>query len=237
MLAGLPGEDAKWYLDMAKIIPRLRHLQPPQGNITPIEMHRFAPLYEKRAQFGIDRSAMRPDYNSNFPAGVIDGDKVSYFFQFHCDAIVPHSEYMDPVREALDQWISAHKEKNPPIYEYALGAGLARITDTRMGDGRYLRLADLHHDVMLLCDAIQTRQKLAEDLAAKYPKEIADGTLDRVIEELVIGDVLMAEGNHLLTLPIAHKSRNIEELRSYVLGEHEVSMSQGDETQPAQAGV
>jgi hypothetical protein len=75
---------------------------------------------------------------------------------------------------------------------------------------------------VLLCDEIKGRQSLAKDLSKRYPNEVADGRLDAVINELIGADVLMAEGNQLLTLPIGHKVRTTEELRAYVLGQSEL---------------
>ncbi|MBI3950747.1 MAG: RiPP maturation radical SAM protein 1 [Acidobacteria bacterium] len=219
ILGGFPDEKAEWYLEMAKLIPRLRHIQPPLHNLTYIEMHRFAPLFEQRERFGVDMQALRADYQFNFPDGIVDPLKIGYFFQFHCTRTVPESEYVSVVRAAIEPWIAAHKEMTPPIYEYRIGAGFLEITDTREGGGRYLHLEDLYHDVVLVCDEIQTRRSLARDLSARYPKKVADGTLDRVIDELIAADVLMVEGIYLLTLPIGHRARTTEQLRAYVLGE------------------
>lgn len=219
LLAGFPDEEASWYLEMAELIPRLHHIQPPLHNLHFIEMHRFAPLFEQRERFGVDEHALRADYRFNFPLGTVDPMKIGYFFQFHSMSTVPESDYVNKVREAIDPWIKAHEEKTQPIYEYFIGAGFLKITDTRKGDGRYLHLGELHHDVALLCDEVQSRAKLARDLSKRYPREVKDGTLNRVIDELVRSDVLMSEGNYLLTLPISHRFRTTEELRGYVLGE------------------
>ncbi len=223
LLCGFPDEQPEWYLEMAKLIPRLRHLQPPINNLTPIEMHRFAPLYEKRESFGVDLHVQRPDYSFNFPAGQVDPLKITYFFGFHCSRIAPTETYMKVLQDAIEPWLGDRKAKDPPIYEYMIGAGFLRITDTRQGEGRYVHLRDLHQDVALLCDSIQSRKSLAQDLSARYPREVVDGTLDGVIDELVASDILMSEGNQLLTLPISRRVRTTEELRSYVLGEETVS--------------
>lgn len=222
ILACFPGEQAEWYFDMARLVPHLRHLQPPTNNIVPIEMHRFAPLYEQRERFGVESHQIRPDYAFNLPSGMADTQKTGYFFSFHSERIPPSGDYMKTMEDVLGSWIDAYQQKEKPLYEYMIGAGFIRITDTRNGDGRYLHLADLHQAVVLLCDEISSRRSLAADLAPRYPREVADGTLDRVISELVEADVLMSEGNYLLTLPIARRPRTTEELRSYILGEAEV---------------
>ncbi|MCC7418247.1 MAG: RiPP maturation radical SAM C-methyltransferase [Acidobacteria bacterium] len=218
MLAGFPGEEAQWYRDMAALIPRLRHIQPPLHNVHFIEMHRFAPLFEDREALDVDHYALRSDYTFNFPEGRVDPRKIGYFFEFNSPRMAPPGEYVEELREAIKPWIAAHEAKTPPVYEYVIGAGFLQIRDTRHGDGRFLRLADLHQDVVLLCDEVKGRQTLAHELSGRYPKEVADGTLDAVVNELIESDVLMAEGSQLLTLPIGHRVRTTEELRAYVLG-------------------
>lgn len=218
ILGGFPDEQEAWYLEMARLIPRLRHLQPPRHNLHFIEMHRFSPLYREQSRFGVDQHALRADYQFNFPEGAVDPLKIGYFFHFHCTRTIPESGYVQIVREAIEPWIAAHKEAKPPVYEYVIGPGFLRVIDNREGAGRYLRLADLHHDVVLLCDQVQARSSLARDLSRLWPVEVADGTLDRVLDELVQAEILMAEGIYLLTLPIGHKMRTTQELREYVLG-------------------
>src|SRR5439155_803284 len=89
ILSGVPGERAEWYLDMARLVPRLLHLQPPAEEICRIEMHRFAPLYEDRETFGVSSYQPRADYQYNFPAGMLDESEVAYFFEHESGAIVP----------------------------------------------------------------------------------------------------------------------------------------------------
>ena len=223
ILAGFPGEDPEWYAEMAKLLPRIVHLQPPKYNVHRIEMHRFAPLFEHTQNFGIDTLALRPDYGFNFPESTLDPMKTSYFFQFHSTDVPADGDYIQHIEEAIDKWIAAHKRQTPPMYEYWIGAGFLHIRDTRDGDGRFLRLAGLHHDVTLLCDQVQSRNALTETLAKFYPKEVSEGGLDIVIRELLDADVLMAEGNLLLTLPIGHRVRTTEELRAYVLDDNRLT--------------
>jgi ribosomal peptide maturation radical SAM protein 1 len=218
ILAGFPGERAEWYLEMVRLIQRIPHLQPPLNNITPIEMHRFSPLYEQRESFGVDDHFQRPDYAFNLPVGYADPLKTAYFFSFHSSETADPAEYMTAVQQAIAPWLEAHREKRLPTYEYAIGPGFLRLTDTRHGEGRYLKLAEMYQDVVLLCDEMKTRGDLARDLSARYPQQVTDGTLDRTIDDLLAADVLMAEDTHLLTLPIGHKPRTTEELRRYVLG-------------------
>jgi len=55
-------------------------------------------------------------------------------------------------------------------------------------------------------------------LAAGYPAEVADGTIERVVDELVQRDLLMREGALVLTLPTAVRPRTTQEIVAYVTG-------------------
>ena len=169
-------------------------------------------------KFGVDDYDLRTDYKYNMPEGRGDPRKMGYFFQYRSSMKADEGEYVESVRAALEPWLERWKAKEMPKYEYIIGPGFLQIHDTRQGQGRYLKLAELHQDVVLLCDEVQGRRTLAKDLEHIYPEEVSNGTLDRVIDELVAADVLMSEGNQLLTLPVAHRVRTTEELRSYVLG-------------------
>jgi len=218
LLTGFSGERPEWYGDMAGLVPGLVHLDPPQNVPSAIEMHRFAPLFERGDEQGVIAHDVRADYRFNFPAGVIDGRRAAYFFDHAAVRTVSGGPELGRLRDAVAAWIEAHRQGGAPVYQYALGPGFLKVTDTRAGRGRYLRLAGLHHDVALLCDEVRSRRSLAEDLADLSPREVADGALDRAVDELLAAGVLMAEGEQLLTLPVGRRCRTTEELREYVLG-------------------
>ncbi len=218
ILTGFAGERAEWYDEMAALLPRLRHLAPPISGPSPIEMHRFAPLHDRPERFGVERYDVRSDYRFSYPEGRIDGRRAAYFFEHATRSAVSDEACAARLRDAVAPWIEAHATPPAPEYRYAIGPGFLKVTDTRCGEGRYLRLAGLHHDVALLCDEVHSRRALREDLGALYPAQVAGGELDRVVDELLETDVLLAEGEQLLTLPTGSRCRTTEELRAYVLG-------------------
>jgi hypothetical protein len=137
------------------------------------------------------------------------------------------SRYTDTVRDVLGDWIEAHEGRYPPTFVYRIGPGFVQITDTRAGDGRYVHLADMHADVILLCDKVQKLEWLEQMLAPVYPGLVADGAVRSVVDDLLQLDVLMAEGPFLLTLPTAYRPRTTIELYKYVLGEYAPPMPDG----------
>jgi ribosomal peptide maturation radical SAM protein 1 len=222
ILVGFPDEDPRWYHEMTSLITRLAHLQPPADNVTLVEMHRFAPMHEQREQFGIDEHALRADYQHNFPPGMIDELKAGYFFDFHSARVPQERDYLVPLANALEPWVASFRAGKLPRYDFSVGPGFLKITDERGSPPKYIYLTDLHRDVVLLCDSVQSLRKLASDLAPKYGSAVSDGTLGRVVDELIARDVLLQEDQWLLTLPISHRPRTTHELRELVFGGVEV---------------
>ncbi|MCL2498464.1 MAG: radical SAM protein, partial [Symbiobacteriaceae bacterium] len=214
MLSGLPGEKAEWYLEMALLFPGLYHLRPPSSSLTSVELHRFSPLFERSQDYGIQAIKVRADYAMALPPDIIDPGKVGYAFQFTSEKLAWESAYADQVKEALRLWSVAYQNK--PVFTYRLYPGYLTLTDTRTESKRTYRVTDLYMDVVLLCDEIQTRISLAHLLSGKHESEINQGTLNRVVDELLAAGILLEEGNQLLTLPIGYTPRTTAELRSYV---------------------
>lgn len=219
ILCGFPGDAREWYEDMADLIARIPHLQPPTNNANFLEMHRFSPLFEAQEQFGISSYELRVDYMFNFPEGMVDPLKIGYFFEYTCDTMSNPEEYMPRLRSVIQPWLDAWDNQAMPRYDYTLGPSFVSIVDFRPGRGRQVMLTGVARAVFLLCDDIQTVAQLRKDLAALYPAECADGALEEVVEDLVARDILMREGNQLLALPVATRARSTARLREAALGQ------------------
>ncbi len=218
ILAGFPGEKVEWYREMTQLFPKIYHLHPPLFDLQFVELHRFSPLYERSRDFGVHSIKVRADYALTIPPDILDPDKIGYFFQFAADGLAERSAYVSLVQEAMRPWITGHENEKKPVFEYKICPGYLRVLDSRTERKRSLCLSELYQDVVLLCDEAQNRMALGRDLSRIYPQEVRDGTLDKVIEELIGAEILMKEGHSLLTLPVGHRPRTTEELRSYVLG-------------------
>lgn len=220
IIAGFPGEQVEWYLEMSEFLPKIIHLQPPLHNMHWVEMHRFSPLFERRQEFGVDDYQIREDYGFNFPPDFVDLQKIGYFFSFKASTLAEREAYAPRVREVVSQWIEAHENsKHVPKYFYRLGPSFLRVEDNRTPNGRVMHLANLHQDVFLLCDKVQTITSLKELLTPLHPDSIGSGRLEEIVEELISEDLVYREDGFLLSLPIGFQPRTTEDLYTYVLGD------------------
>ncbi|HEU5323977.1 MAG TPA: RiPP maturation radical SAM C-methyltransferase, partial [Methylomirabilota bacterium] len=215
LLAGFPGERAEWYAEMAALVPRLLHLQPPLANVYPVEMHRFSPLFTEPRSWGVTKHAIRRDYRFNFPPGLLDSRKVGYAFEYETERPLVPDETLAPLRAAVERWMAVHREGPAPAYAYALGPGYMHVQDTRAGRPRALVLRGLERDVAVLCDEIQTLGSLERALAERLGA-VAAPAVAAAVERLLAIDVLLAEGRHYLLLPVARRPRSAEALRRHL---------------------
>jgi ribosomal peptide maturation radical SAM protein 1 len=224
ILSGFPSDKAEWYLEMANFLPRIFHLQPP-FNVSSVEMHRFSPLFEKRDEFGVTEWQIRGDYSYNFPTGFLDPKKIGYFFEFRSSKITPPEQYANRLCEMVGRWKEAHATQRSSICFYTIGLGFLYLTDRRSGEGegRYYYLEGLAKDIVLLTDKIQSVSSLKKLLAPLYPSEVEGNEIEAAVEELVEENILMREGELVLTLPIGSKPRTTKELYAYVLGKSPVA--------------
>jgi len=154
-----------------------------------------------------------------------DPNKIGYFFAYELKTEPKRKDHLKGVMDEVEAWIDAHKRRDPPVYYYVVGAGFLLIHDMRHGDGRFVSLAGLQRDVVLMCDQAQSRHALANQLRPLYAAEVEDGKLNAVIDELVMAEILIAEGEQVLTLPIGHRPRSTAELQQLVFGAAEYAPS------------
>jgi ribosomal peptide maturation radical SAM protein 1 len=138
ILTGFPGETEADYLDQARLIPALLHLQPPL-HTGDLRLERFSPYFTRPpSEFRNIRPA--PVYSLLYPDGELDLAKIAYFFDYDADAQVGDS-VRTALREAVAGWGERwYGSREIPQLYYERGPGWICLVDTR-GTGpreRYL---------------------------------------------------------------------------------------------------
>ena len=213
---------------MAAFVPRVIPRQPPEYHLGFVEMHRFSPIFERRDAFGVTDYEIRPDYLFNFPEGAVDLRKVGYFFNYSSSKLVDRAKYADRVLKAVGAWIAAHKGKEPPTFEYRIHPGFTRVIDGRGGALRSVDVDGLAQDVFLLCDEAVNPKKIRALLAARYPAEVADGGVEKVVEAFLEAGLIMREGPLVLALHIGARPRSTEALHRHVFGDGALPVVEAD---------
>ncbi len=215
LLFGFPGDLPEHYQVMLDWLPRLFHLQPPLDSLHPVELHRFAPLFEHPEDFGGVKATPRPDYRANFPAGRVDPTKIGYFY-------LPDGELgsgassgvVQQLRETISIWLAAHKRAPTPSCEYAVGDSFVEVTDRRLQIERRFVIKSPGREVILLCDEVHSISRLLRDLSTRWTETEVRAS----VAELDRLGLILIEDDHVLALPTSRRVRSTEELRERALG-------------------
>lgn len=132
LLHSFPGDKAKHYKDIERLVPKIHHLCPPSG-LNKLSVDRFSPYFDNAADYGVTNIRPMSAYYDIFPANA-DFDKIAYHFlaDYESDALnLP--ELLTPLEKLIDDWIDAWENQTaPPVLTVAkIGAGGFLVTDTR----------------------------------------------------------------------------------------------------------
>ncbi len=142
LLVGIPDDRAADYEEQARLMPLIRHLEPPV--MSPVFLQRGSPYYEESGRHGITGLRPLPAYSYAFPAP-LDINRLACFFhgRFASESR-ERPEVLAPLGEQVRLWQESwRKETGPP--ELSLRrAGKKRwqLTDTRTGGGVVPRAID-----------------------------------------------------------------------------------------------
>jgi ribosomal peptide maturation radical SAM protein 1 len=84
-LCGFPGEEDRWYEEMAQWMPLIEHLTPPTG-VARLQFHRFSVYDLERARYGL-RLKPHPDYKLIYPEHVVTLQDLVYHFEDYNEKI------------------------------------------------------------------------------------------------------------------------------------------------------
>ncbi len=132
LLYGFPGDCRDDYEHTLKLIPYLRHLQPP-SDLCRLSIDRFSPYFDRPAQYGI--RSMRPmdSYFAVLPEGV-DIPRIAYHFLGDYDSgSLADAELVARLEDAVNDWkrLWADDGDVPLLAVVQLGSDSYVLMDTR----------------------------------------------------------------------------------------------------------
>lgn len=193
-LFAFPGDQIQWYEDMLSWVPRLLHLQPPQGVIQ-VGFHRFSPYFEQADKYGI-HPVPEPGYAYVYPLTQQEVSGLAYFFTDPTQA--SRAERLVALLSGpLLDWKRRFWQRRP-ILAMSDDGDEVSILDTRHGGlPRRCRISGVAREILLRCDSIMGRERLIRELG--HPPD----TVGSAITELEELGLLLCHNGQLLSLPVA----------------------------------
>jgi len=163
LLGGFPGESDADYIEQARLIPLLHHLQPPDA-VARIWLERFSPFYTD-SSLGMTNIRPRASYRHIYPVH-LDHSKIAYFFDYDASDVVSE-EAFTAVREAVDGWARRWEEGRPPSLVYRRLPGRLTLIDQCASPARKAALTGWQADAYVACgDTARSAPGVREQLAA-----------------------------------------------------------------------
>lgn len=193
ILYGCPGETRAMYDEMAALIPKLAHLEPPRV-LWRLKLLRFSPFFDHPEKFGI--RGIRPIdlYSYLFPKDALDLDAAAFIFDARWESDETARAGLPVLKAAVDSWKTS--ESAGRALTFRRGEGFLELVDARAANGRrdHVLVEGPAAEVYELCDAIRSRSELSRLTG------LAEGELARVLRGFVERGVMLEENGLYLSL-------------------------------------
>ncbi|MDO8491020.1 MAG: RiPP maturation radical SAM C-methyltransferase [Dehalococcoidia bacterium] len=204
LLFGFPGEPPEEYKLMAELVPSIIHLKPPK--LSPIQIQRFSPYFERPAEFGLQIMGPMPYYRFLYHVPAESLADLAYDFEHrYLDGRVPAS-YTVELAEAVARWRASSKDGFRSL-SYRRGPGFLVVRDRRPGLERANYTFDeMEASIYLACDAGATAEAVCRHLAADGREMPSSHDVEAFLLELVDARLVYHEGSRFLSLAVAERA-------------------------------
>jgi ribosomal peptide maturation radical SAM protein 1 len=201
-LWGFPGEDPEEYARMARLVPHLVHLPPPELALG-ILLDRFSPNFMEPDRFGFTDIAPFPSFNHVYP---LPGDVVrnlAYHFTFRYRDDRDVASYVAPLVKALRAWKRHHESAD--LFSVTVGPHLL-LWDLRPGArARLVPLSGIDRALYEACDVAHEVKALVEIAAHAANGDAASwdvAAVERRLQPLVDRGIMIRHGSRVLSLAL-----------------------------------
>jgi hypothetical protein len=176
---------------MAKLIPLLVHLDPP-NSCGAIRLDRFSPHFNQPQAFGLREVRAHSYYHYVFPVRRPDLDRLAYYFECERPEGQQPEQYTHALRRASRRWkrFANAPTRQRPRLDLRRTATAVLVSDTRpCAVRRAHRLVGLAADIYLLCDTARTIPGLLTEVGGHISESQVRGALKKLRQaKLMIED-------------------------------------------------
>jgi ribosomal peptide maturation radical SAM protein 1 len=219
LLAGFPGENPDDYAQMASLMPRLTHLDPP-CSCGMLRLDRFSPFHFRAEELGIVRMRPARAYFYVYPLGRRELARLAYFFDYDYDDGRNPNDYLLPVQAEVGHWKNARLTsggKPPELYAKFDTVGVTICDSRPCATKAEHRLDGLSAWVYALCDSAATVAGLAHATGATASQ------IEDVLRQQDLDQLIARQDERAVALAV-FRVRSAEHLQeSYALSEPTVA--------------
>jgi hypothetical protein len=206
LLWGFPGEPVTAFGDMAALIPKLAHLQPPEG-AGAIRLDRFSPNFDQASELGFRDVRPAPAYQAIYGLGDEAIADLAYFFAFNDSEIRRAEPNLNELEQAVAQWRSLHERSGMWLVDN--GESLV-VWDMRLDAAPTdTHLSGLERELYLACDRCCSPTELAATISRSHGSPVSKETVIETLAPLLDSGLVMSDGRRYLALAVPLGERQI----------------------------
>jgi len=235
LLCGAPNEKPEWYTDIAKILPLITHLQPPNRDLIKIRYPRFSPYFKNPDKYGLTLEPLK-SYQYIYP---LTGDNlfdIAYFFDQKSDKntgifninsdeqhqLIEHQRIQDQLNDWVACWVSS---SIPLLYMSDQGENIVVIDTRKVATNFTHQLSGLNAKVYRLCGEPITKSRLVSKLKTEINteeetevNEFSEDALNNCLAFLVNNNLLLSLSHCYLALALAGKTPALPDFKDSPAG-------------------
>ncbi len=199
ILWGFPGESPEEYFRLAKLVPLLAHLQPPNFAIS-LRLDRFSPNFNEHKELGFKDLTPFPAYNFVYPLAPEAVANLAYYFTYDYSQPRDVASYVRPLSEEVLRWQQCHETSN--LFQIEQGDRLLLWDSRPAAKRRLVALSGKEKFLYLACDQVSTLKQLS-DSWSKVSGWVADAEeIRRTLDEFVEAGLMLKQGDSYLALAV-----------------------------------
>lgn len=197
LLYGFPGEDPAEYRKMARLIPSLHHLQPPEA-CPRVQVVRFSPYFTRWQEYGLGppRADRAYSYVYQLPQAALDN--LAYVFEFDHPLAESVGDYAKECLDAVTDWRNSASIAS--LTMRASASDVLLLDRRKPGLAQEFMLHEPLSSIYRLCDEATGLSQILKSLPATH--QMTGEELETALDSLVAKGLMVKEGTAYLSLAI-----------------------------------
>ena len=119
LLYAFPGDHVEDYEETLRVVPLLRHLEPP-GGLSHLSLDRFSPYFDMPEKYGISDLRPMPGYEAVIPPQLDPAAIAYHFIGTYASGAFERPDLISQLKTDVDHWMSLWRNDDNPLPALAI---------------------------------------------------------------------------------------------------------------------
>ena len=203
ILWGFPGESPEEYFRLAKMVPLLSHLQPPNFAIS-MRLDRFSPNFNEYKELGFKDLEPFPAYRFVYPLPPAAMANLAYYFTYGYSQPRDVAGYVRPLSEEVLRWQHCHETSE--LLQIEKGDRLLLWDSRPVSKSRLTVLEGKEKFLYLACDQVFTLKQISDLWSKSSGWASETDEVRRTLDGFVEAGLMLRQNDSYLALAVTRQT-------------------------------